>query len=509
MAASSSFLCFSLCLLLLCHGAFAQVGFGGPWQSPRSFAGPRGCRFDRLDALNPTQRLRFEAGTIEYYDESNEVLQCAGVSARRTIIEPRGLFLPQFNNAPSLVYITQGRCIKGITFPGCPETFQSFQQEADQFQSQQRLRDEHQKVHRLRQGDIIALPAGVSYWCYNDGDIPVVAVQVFDLSNTANQLEPRRRNFFLAGRHQSGQWTTHETGQQTSFTGQETFEMGQLRDNNILNGFDTRMLAEAFGVNIELARRLQSQTDKRGEIVFVPQGLRMLRPSRSQEVQQQEFEESMQGQEQYRERMQGQEEYYGESMQGQWNITTNGLDEAFCTMKIRSNIDKPSRADYFNKRVGRVARVDSQKLPILNLVQMSATRVVLQRNAMITPYWSMNCHCGMYVTGGQGRVQVVNHQGRTVFDGLVRQGQFLLIPQNFAVLKRAESEGFHWVTFNTNQNAMINQIAGKFSTFRAMPLQVLMNSYRLSIEQARRLKFSRRDEFTLFRPTTAKMIRDQ
>lgn len=62
-----------------------------------------------------------------------------------------------------------------------------------QFQSQQRLRDEHQKVHRLRQGDIIALPAGVSYWCYNDGDIPVVAVQVFDLSNTANQLEPRRR----------------------------------------------------------------------------------------------------------------------------------------------------------------------------------------------------------------------------------------------------------------------------------------------------------------------------
>lgn len=110
MAVSSSFLCFSLCLLVLCHGTFAQSGFGGQsvWQSSRSFAGPRGCRFDRLDALNPTQHLRFEAGTIEYYDESNEMLRCAGVSARRTIVEPRGLFLPQFNNAPSLVYIIQG-----------------------------------------------------------------------------------------------------------------------------------------------------------------------------------------------------------------------------------------------------------------------------------------------------------------------------------------------------------------------------------------------------------------
>jgi Cupin len=110
MSASSPFLCFSICLLVLCHGAFAQTSFVGQsaWHSSHSFAGARGCRFSRLDALNPTQHLRFEAGSIEYYDENNEILQCAGVSARRTIVEPRGLFLPQFNNAPSLVYIIQG-----------------------------------------------------------------------------------------------------------------------------------------------------------------------------------------------------------------------------------------------------------------------------------------------------------------------------------------------------------------------------------------------------------------
>lgn len=57
----------------------------------------------------------------------------------------------------------------------------------------QRTRDEHQKIHRFREGDVVAVPSGITHWCYNDGDIPLVLVQVFDTSNSANQLEPRRR----------------------------------------------------------------------------------------------------------------------------------------------------------------------------------------------------------------------------------------------------------------------------------------------------------------------------
>lgn len=96
----------------------------------------------------------------------------------------------------------------GTVFPGCPETFQSFQQQSEpeqymmegETQRQKMMRDEHQKVHRFREGDVIALPAGVTYWCYNDGDVQMVSVQVYDSSNAANQLEPRervRRNFIL------------------------------------------------------------------------------------------------------------------------------------------------------------------------------------------------------------------------------------------------------------------------------------------------------------------------
>jgi Cupin len=116
---------------------------------------------------------------------------------------------------------------------------------------------------------------------------------------------------------------------------------------------------------------------------------------------------------------------------------------------------------------------------------------------MITPYWHMNCHSLMYVTSGQGRVQIINHRGQTVFDGTLHHGQIVLIPQNYAVLKRAEREMFQWVSFNTNHNAMISQMVGKNSVLRAMPLQVLMHSYRLSMEQARRLKFSRQHEMTI------------
>jgi uncharacterized cupin superfamily protein len=94
--------------------------------------------------------------------------------------------------------ITAGRCLMGIVYPGCPESFQSFQQQFEQSRQEteaqgQRPRDEHQKVQRVREGDVVALPAGVSHWFYNDGDVPAVAVTVSDISNNANQLEPRRR----------------------------------------------------------------------------------------------------------------------------------------------------------------------------------------------------------------------------------------------------------------------------------------------------------------------------
>jgi hypothetical protein len=77
------------------------------WQSYRQ-GGSRGCKFDKLQAFEPLQKVRSEAGVTEYFDEHNEQFRCTGVSVIRRVIEPRGLLLPQYHNAHALVYILQG-----------------------------------------------------------------------------------------------------------------------------------------------------------------------------------------------------------------------------------------------------------------------------------------------------------------------------------------------------------------------------------------------------------------
>ncbi|CAL1361675.1 unnamed protein product [Linum trigynum] len=63
-------------------------------------------------------------------------------------------------------------------------------------------RDQHQKIRKIRQGDIIAIPARVADWFYNDGQSPLVLVQIMDTSNFANQLDQNFTKFFLAGNPQ-------------------------------------------------------------------------------------------------------------------------------------------------------------------------------------------------------------------------------------------------------------------------------------------------------------------
>ena len=80
-----------------------------------------------------------------------------------------------------------GRGFHGAVIPGCPETFQSSGQNSrDRRESSQ---DHHQKVRQVREGDVVALPSGVADWFYNNGDSPLVLVQLLDTSNAANQLD--------------------------------------------------------------------------------------------------------------------------------------------------------------------------------------------------------------------------------------------------------------------------------------------------------------------------------
>jgi Cupin len=112
MASLTNLLSFSLCLLVVSRGCVVQFWSSGqsPWQSSHRF-GPdqRTCCFEQLSAVEPSRRVQSEAWVTEYYEESNEQLHCAGLSALQCIIEPRGLRQPIYSNTPSLVYIKEGQ----------------------------------------------------------------------------------------------------------------------------------------------------------------------------------------------------------------------------------------------------------------------------------------------------------------------------------------------------------------------------------------------------------------
>ncbi|KAM0885799.1 hypothetical protein ACQ4PT_030103 [Festuca glaucescens] len=465
---------FYFCMFLLCHGSMAQL-FGQSftlWQSSRQ-GGSRGCKFDKLQAFEPLQKVRLEAGVTEYFDEHNEQFRCTGVSVIRRVIEPRGLLLPQYHNAHALVYILQGKGVIGLNFPGCPATFQQEfqpfgQGQFSQGQSRsQKFTDEHQRVHPFKQGDVVALPAGIVHWSYNDGDAPIVAVYVFDVNNNANQLEPIQKEFLLAGNNNRGQ----QSGQ------------------NIFSGFSIQLLSEALGISQQAAQRIRNQNDQRGEIIRVRQGLQFLKPIVSQQgqVEQQAYQPI-----QHRE---GQTTQYPEGF--------NGLEENVCSLKATLNVESPQSADTYNPRAGRITRVNGNNFPILNIVQMSATRVNLYQNAILSPFWNINAHSVVYMIQGHARVQVVNSHGQTVFNDRLRQGQLLIIPQHFVVLKKAEREGCQYISFTTNANSMVSHVAGKNSILSALPVDVLANAYRISRQDARNLKNNRGEEFGAFTPKGA------
>lgn len=112
---------------------------------------------------------------------------------------------------------------------------------------------------------------------------------------------------------------------------------------------------------------------------------------------------------------------------------------------------------------------------------------------MYVPHWNLNAHSVCYATKGRAQVQVVDDFGETIFDDEMREGQLLIVPQNFAMVKRASSEGFEWIAFKTTDNAMISPLAGRTSAIRAFPEEVLANAFQISREDARRLKFSRHE----------------
>ncbi|KAK7823928.1 glycinin g2 [Quercus suber] len=121
--ANSIFLYASLCLLVLFNGCLAQRS----WHQQQFYQ----CQLDKLNALEPNNRIEAEASVIQSWDPNDQQFQCVGVAVVRRTIEPNGLLLPHYTNAPQLIYIQRGYGLYDTILPGCPNIYPESQQGQD------------------------------------------------------------------------------------------------------------------------------------------------------------------------------------------------------------------------------------------------------------------------------------------------------------------------------------------------------------------------------------------
>lgn len=80
----------------------------------------------------------------------------------------------------------------------------------------------------------------------------------------------------------------------------------------------------------------------------------------------------------------------------------------------------------------------------------------------------------------------------------------MVVPQNFAVVKRARESEFEWISFKTNDNAMISPLSGRTSVMRGMPEEILANAFQISREDASRIKHNNQ-QTTVIRSSQSQM----
>lgn len=127
------------------------------------------------------------------------------------------------------------------------------------------------------------------------------------------------------------------------------------------------------------------------------------------------------------------------------------------------------------------------------------------QNALFVPHYNTNAHSIIYALRGRAHVQVVDSNGNRVYDEELQEGHVLVVPQNFAVAGKSQSENFEYVAFKTDSRPSIANLAGENSVIDNLPEEVVANSYGLPREQARQLKNN--NPFKFFVPPSEQSLR--
>ncbi|XP_065875695.1 11S globulin seed storage protein Ana o 2.0101-like [Euphorbia lathyris] len=291
-------------------------------------------------------------------------------------------------------------------------------------------KNECEHILHFQSGDVFALRPGETLWSYNSGCEPIIVIAIYRITHT----DPLRR-FVLGG------------------------------PQNILDGFSLKFIVKAFNIDNELATKLQSKIDLRGIIIYLTDGLHLSNSTTTKQCSRYDQQE--------------QKGFY------------NAKDEFFCNINTR--ITKISEgADLYIPQVGHLTTMDAHEFPILESIQLSLSYNLLLKDVMRLPHWDNNDNI-IYVVKGEGHIQVVDDNGKNVFDDMVKEGQVLLVPHSFLMVEQSNSERFEYVTFKTNANPITSDLSGRKSVINCLPLEVLTNAFKITQDEAKKVKFGRKE----------------
>lgn len=126
------------------------------------------------------------------------------------------------------------------------------------------------------------------------------------------------------------------------------------------------------------------------------------------------------------------------------------------------------------KKSGGSTRVEitSEDSPLIDRIGLSPSLVRLEPETLLDPSYSTE-HRIIYVTRGGCGIQIVGLNGVRVLDGIVEEGQLVVVPKFFVAALLASDKGVEFFCVSTSSRPMLGQIAGKASVYKALSSSVL------------------------------------
>ncbi|KAK9087630.1 hypothetical protein Syun_030024 [Stephania yunnanensis] len=285
---------------------------------------------------------------------------------------------------------------------------------------------------RLNVGDFVALPTGTINWIYNDGPEPLVLISF-----------------------RQGISKIHSLGGTSRLPNSINWLLQRYAANNIFAGFDEETLENIYKVDKVIVSKMQGQGDCRGQTVHV------LDPSTM--------------------------EQRDERRQQFWRQQQHRPSNNVCNITFHIKGENPTNILVKNEG-GTIYAVNGTHYPILKRLQLSGTTGYDNNNTFAGLAMNPDAYSIIYGIRGNGRVQIVGNSPTPAYDGQLREGEMILLPQGCTTTTQGGKDGFKWVVFKTNSDPTLLFFSGRTSVMRGLSTGVLMNMYRINKDQVEDLK---------------------